>query len=229
MEDSEKPAQEMNFAPEGSEKETLQEQADSKRTNGLSGGYPRIAQVLTFSWLWIIPFVCIFGVLIILIYSIQLPSGVRWNAFCVGVVIGSSAFLIGGLVGFLFGIPRTVQSSTSSTGATQYQGNTNLEQVSDWLTKIIVGVSLVEIGRIVPALAKLAGILKAPLGGQPSSAAFGVGVVIASALTGFFFIYLWTREMFVRELGFDSAFQQSHPERATRHTDSSSSNSQPKS
>lgn len=216
------------LAPEGSEQETLQEQADGKRTDGLSGGgFPRIAQVLTFSWLWIIPFVCIFGVLIILIYSIQLPSGVRWSVFCVGVVIGSAAFLIGGLVGFLFGIPRTVQSSIPSTGATQYQGNTNLEQVSDWLTKIIVGVSLVEIGRILPALAKLAEILKAPLGGRPSSAAFGVSMVIACVLTGFFFIYLWTREMFVRELGVDSASQQSHPERATGHTDSSSSNSEP--
>lgn len=218
----------MNFLPEGSEKEILQEQDDSKRTHGLSGGFPRIAQVLTFSWLWIIPFVCIFGVFIILIYSIQLPSGVRWSAFCVGVVTGSAAFLIGGLVGFLFGIPRTVQSSTPSKGATQYQGNTNLEQVSDWLTKIIVGVSLVEIGRIIPALAKLAELLKAPLGGQPSSAAFGVAVVIACALTGFFFIYLWTREMFVRELGFDSTSQQSHSERAARHTDSSSANSEPK-
>ena len=132
-------------------------------------------------------------------------------------------------MGFLFGIPRTVQSSTPSVGTTQYQGNTNLEQVSDWLTKIIVGVSLVEIGRIIPALAKLAEILKAPLGGQPSSAAFGVGVVIACALTGFFFIYLWTREIFVRELGFNSTSKQSHPERAARRTDSSSTNSEPKS
>ncbi len=210
MKDSEKPAQEMNFAPTGSEKEALQEQDDSEQTRGLSGGFPRIAQVLTFSWLWIIPFVCIFGVFIILIYSIQLPSGVRWSAFSVGVIVGSAAFLIGGLVGFLFGIPRTIQSSTLSRGATQYQGNTNLEQVSDWLTKIIVGVSLVEIGRLIPALAKLGQILKAPLGGQPSSAAFGVGVVIACAVTGFFFIYLWTREMFVRELGFDSTSQQSN-------------------
>lgn len=200
MEDSEKPTQERNSAPEGSKK-ALHGQDGSKRTRGLSGEFPRIAPDLTFSWLWIIPSICVFGVALILIYAIQLPSGVRWGAFVVGVVIGSSAFLIGGLVGFLFGIPRTVQSSTPSTGDTQYQGNTNLEQVSDWLTKIIVGVSLVEIGRVIPALAKLAEILKAPLGGQPSSAAFGLGVVIASALTGFFFFYLWTREEFWLELG----------------------------
>ena len=218
MEDSEKPTQEINSALEDSEKEAPQEQDDPKRTDGMSEGFPRIVPDLAFSWLWIIPCVCVFGVFIILIYAIQLPSGVRWGAFGVGVVIGSSAFLIGGLVGFLFGIPRTVQSSARSTGATQYQANTNLEQVSDWLTKIIVGISLVEIGRITPALAKLAEILKAPLGGQPSSAAFGVGVVIASALTGFFFFYLWTREEFLIELGLLPS--ESNSEGMIRRTDS---------
>jgi hypothetical protein len=103
-----------------------------------------------------------------------------------------------------------------------------LEQVSDWLTKIIVGISLVEIGRIVPAVAKLAGILKAPLGGQPSSAAFGLGVIIASALTGFFFFYLWTREEFFLELGLLFPGK-SNLDRAIKRTDSSSLNSGPKS
>ena len=103
-----------------------------------------------------------------------------------------------------------------------------LEQVSDWLTKIIVGVSLVEIGRVIPALAKLVEILKAPLGGQPSSAAFGLGVVIASALTGFFFFYLWTREEFWLELGLLLPSKR-NPERVTRRTDSSSVNSDSKS
>ena len=212
----------MNSVPEGSEKGAHQEQDGPKRPH-------RIPEVLAFSWFWTIPCICVFGVSLILLYAIQLPSGVRWGVFGVGVVIGSSAFLIGGLVGFLFGIPRTVQSSNPSTGATQYQGNTNLEQVSDWLTKIIVGVSLVEIGRIIPALTKLAEILKAPLGGQPSSAAFGLGVVIASALTGFFFFYLWTREEFVEELGLLLPFRQKQSERATRRTNSSSTNRDPKS
>ena len=101
-----------------------------------------------------------------------------------------------------------------------------MEQVSDWLTKIIVGVSLVEIGRLIPALAKLAEILKAPLGGQPSSAALGVGVIIAGSLTGFFFIYLWTREMFVRELGFNNTSQLSNSESSAGPADASSTNNE---
>jgi hypothetical protein len=228
MEGSEKPTQELNFVPESSDKGAPQDQHGSKRPDDLSGLFSRIPEALAFSWFWIIPCICVFGVFIILIYAIQLPSGVRWGAFGVGVVAGSSAFLLGGLVGFLFGIPRTVQGSTPSADITQYVVNTNLEQVSDWLTKIIVGVSLVEIGRIIPALTKLAEILKAPLGGQPSSAAFGLGVVIASALTGFFFFYLWTREEFLEELDL-LPFRREQSRKAARRTDFPSADSGPKS
>lgn len=228
MEDSEKSTPEMNVALEGLEKQAPQKQDGSKPTRDLSREPPSIVQGLAFSWLWIIPCICVFGIFIILIYALQLPSGVRWGAFGVGIVIGTSAFLIGGLVGFLFGIPRTVASSSRAAGAMQYRGNTNLEQVSDWLTKIIVGISLVEIGRIVPALAKLGDILKVPLGGQPSSAAFGLGVIIASALTGFFFFYLWTREEFFLELGLLFPGK-SNLDRVIKRTDSSSVNSDPKS
>jgi len=177
-------------------------QEDSQRPQGLIGWLKELPRDLEFAWLYIIPFVCILGVVVILIYASQLPSGVRWGACATALVIASSAFLVGGLAGFLFGVPRTVtvQGSTPSTGVTQYQSNTNLEQVSDWLTKIIVGVGLVQIGRIIPALSKFAESMKAPLGGQASSGAFGLGAAIASALTGFLFFYLWTRSIFLQEL-----------------------------
>jgi hypothetical protein len=201
MADSEKPPRETRSVPQDSKKKGSQEkQNGSNFTRGLTEWLRRIPELFVFSWLYVIPSICILGVLVILIYSIQSPSAARWGVFAVAIVVGSSAFLIGGLVGFLFGIPRTVQSSSPSTGAIDYQGNTNLEQVSDWLTKIIVGIGLVQIGRIIPTLAKLAEALKAPLGGEPSSAAFGLGLAIANILMGFFFFYFWSRELFKREL-----------------------------
>ncbi len=63
-------------------------------------------------------------------------------------------------------------------------------------------------GHIVPALSKLAASMKAPLGGQASSGAFGLGVVINYALLGFFYFYLWSRSLFVRELGLANPAQQ---------------------
>ena len=189
--DGEKQAQEMNSASEGSEKQ---------RPPGQLEWLDKTAQVFTIGWMYAIPIVAILWTMAIFIYAIQLPSGVRWGAFATAFLIGSSSFLIGGLVGFLFGIPRRVQGSAPPTGATQYQGNTNLEQVSDWLTKIIVGVSLVQIGHIIPGLSRLAESMKAPLGGQASSAAFGLGLTIADALLGFFLFYLWSRTLLGRKL-----------------------------
>jgi len=151
-------------------------------------------------WIVAIPALGGVGAAISLIYVMQVPSGVRWTAFGTALAIAGAAGLIGGIIGFLFGIPRTVQGTSGATGDTQYQGNTNLEQVSDWLTKIIVGVGLVQIGRSLPALTKLAASMKAPLGGQPSSGAFGLGLAISFALLGFLFLYLWSRERLPQEL-----------------------------
>jgi len=159
-------------------------------------------------WIAAIPALGVLGVGVILSYAWQIPAGARWRVFGTAVAIAGAAGLVGGVIGFLFGIPRTVLGSAAPTPETQYQGNTNLEQVSDWLTKILVGVGLVQIGRALPALTKLADNLKAPLGGQASSAAFGLALVISYAVLGFMFLYLWSREILPRELPISGIIQQ---------------------
>jgi hypothetical protein len=195
--------------------------SNSKRFKWLSLWPSNLPQLYLFIWLWTIPMLCALGVGVILVYISQVPSGVRWNVFGTALAIGSSAYFTGGIVGFLFGVPRTVQGSALSKRITQYQGNTNLEQVSDWLTKIIVGIGLVQIGHIVPALSKLAESMKAPLGGLPSSAAFGLGLAISYALLGFFYFYFWSRSLFARELGTFNAPQQDSMNESDQSTDSS--------
>jgi hypothetical protein len=181
-----------------------------------------LPQYFAFGWLWGIPFLCFLGGCTILIYVLQLPSGVRWSVFATAVAIATAAGLAGGVIGFLFGVPHTVQSSGPSTGVTQYVGNTNLEQVSDWLTKIIVGVGLVQIGRAVPALSKLAESLKAPLGGQASSGAFGLGITISYFLLGFLLLYLWSRVLAAREFRlYDTNQQQNDADESARSPASS--------
>lgn len=64
--------------------------------------------------------------------------------------------MAGSSLGFVFGIPRTLQHDVPATqveadvdkGAVKYQINTNLEQISDWLTKIIIGIGLIEMRNI---------------------------------------------------------------------------------
>ena len=152
------------------------------------------------NWMLVIPALAGAGVVVVLIYAAELPSSVRWSSFGTALAIAAAAGLVGGLVGFLFGIPRTVQGASASTSGPQFDANTNLEQVSDWLTKILVGVGLVQIGRALPGLTRLAESMKEPLGGQASSSAFGLALVISYASLGFLFLYLWSRERLPQEL-----------------------------
>ncbi len=217
MTNPEKPTQTVDSTPGDSAP------TNPKHFNLMSLWPSKVPQLYLFVWLWTIPFLCFLGVVGILIYVSQVPSGVRWSVFGTAGAIASSAYLTGGLAGFLFGVPRTVQGSTRSKGPTQYQGNTNLEQVSDWLTKIIVGIGLVQIGHIIPALSKFAESMKAPLGGLPSSGAFGLGLAISYALFGFFFFYFWSRSLFAQELGtFNAPQQQNGMNESDQSTDSSS-------
>jgi hypothetical protein len=87
--------------------------------------------------------------------------GVLWATAAkgLGILVAGTFLLLGAIIGLLFGIPRALQqekvigdsagSGTSSAGsgtASGYRPNTNLEQISDWLTKILVGVGLTQKG-----------------------------------------------------------------------------------
>jgi hypothetical protein len=58
------------------------------------------------------------------------------------------------IVGFLFAYPRTLQGDPEKKSPYEQRVNTNLEQISDWLTKIIVGLGLVELKQIPPKLSE---------------------------------------------------------------------------
>jgi hypothetical protein len=124
---------------------------------------------------------------------------------------------IGWIVGFLFGIPRSLASddqgtapkataaavTTGQPGATTGQpaaavaktkstvrANTNLEQISDWLTKIIVGVTLVQLQPALGQLEKAATVISTSLGGALS---FAYALMLYFSITGFLGSYLLTR------------------------------------
>jgi hypothetical protein len=153
-------------------------------------------------WLWFIPLLSVLGVIVIVVYAIHAKAGKGWEIFGTAMEVAAAAAVVGGLVGFLFGIPKTVAPKDSANGGaqTEFLGNTNLEQVSDWLTKILVGVGLVQLARAPSGLSHLAQSLKSPLGDQASSAAFGLSLCIAYAGLGFLFMYLWARVRFLGEL-----------------------------
>ncbi len=171
-----------------------------RRQESGGAGKGEAARIKQPGWTYFIPALGCLGVLITLVYVSQVEGGKRWSVFGVAIAIAGAAAVVGGVVGFLFGIPLTSKQRTAGANDSQYETNTNLEQVSDWLTKIIVGVGLVQVGRALPALTRLAKSLNDPLGGAPYGGAFGLGLTIFYALLGFLFLYLWSRTDFTREL-----------------------------
>ena len=147
-------------------------------------------------------FACV-GVLGILLYASQFlcaPSSklaVTLDVVGRGVLIACSSFLAGVLIGFIFGIPRALQTQSPSQAASDnapvYHVNTNLEQISDWLTKIIVGVSLVELGKVPGLLKALGQYLSACLGEVCKSPSIAVVLVVLFFVLGFLAGYLLTR------------------------------------
>lgn len=109
---------------------------------------------------------------------------------------GSASFAAATLVGFLFGIPRVVQEDNPSGSGdeaktvTTQRVNTNLEQISDWLTKIIVGFGLIELRKVPAAFESLATFVAYDSVSSPTIAG---AVIIYFAAVGFFAGYLLTR------------------------------------
>jgi len=121
--------------------------------------------------------------------------------FASALAVAAAAAVVGAVLGFLFGIPRTLQSESAGSGeGTRYLANTNLEQISDWLTKILVGIGLVQIGKLPAAVANLADALKPMLGDSAGSGGFGGSLCVFSALFAFLLMYLWTRVTLKQEL-----------------------------
>jgi len=118
-----------------------------------------------------------------------------WEHLGNGLMLAGAAFFAGGLCGFLFGIPRTVQSGAGNQNNedVDYRINTNLEQISDWLTKIIVGLTLVNLQNIPDFFGKLANDMKGGMGGSDSDVVFAGGIMVYFLILGFLAGYISTR------------------------------------
>ncbi|NNA59393.1 hypothetical protein [Pseudomonas koreensis] len=143
------------------------------------------------------------------LYADAAPSVLLWVMACL---------VAGGAVGFLFGIPKSAShgSSTnekkdkgvvSSEDAKGGRPNTNLEEVSDWLTKIIVGLGLVHLKDINAYVLKIGHTVAASLTPSrvpsPNEVSVALALVIGFVVLGFLFGYLYTR------LFLQGAFQRS--------------------
>lgn len=155
-------------------------------------------------------------ILVLLIGGWILTSGantlaaevLRPAAWRIASLWAAACFMTGFLAGFLFGVPKVGAEDASSrkatgatrSGATSAQGylqrpNTNLEQISDWLTKIIVGLGLVELKQIPTHLGNAARWIAESLSvsvPSPAAISFAGSLILYFSILGFLAGYLLT-------------------------------------
>ncbi len=126
-------------------------------------------------------------------------------------------FACGTLMGFIFGIPKLgpdkpLATGNASTGTqtkseqTQtrargslYQANNNLVEVSDWLTKIVVGLGLINLKQAPDYLKRAAGTLKDCFG-PGCYLPFGIATILGFSSLGFLFGNVFTRLFLARAM-----------------------------
>jgi hypothetical protein len=140
------------------------------------------------------------GVFAIFIYALQWKPDGFVAIFGGGLMIAIAALTVGVCLGFLFGIPRTLQGNAApppptppgaGAAAAPHLGvNTNLEQISDWLTKIIIGLGLINLEKFPAKVRSLITQIAPTVGGQYG---FALAIVLGFSICGFMVGYLLTR------------------------------------
>jgi hypothetical protein len=117
----------------------------------------------------------------------------------IAVLWGLGCTMAGVLVGFIFGIPRASEQAQTaspdgkpSSASRGLRVNTNLEQISDWLTKIIVGVSLVQAKDIKDGFRDISRYLGTCFDGT-CGPVLGGGLILFHSILGMLAGYLFMR------------------------------------
>jgi hypothetical protein len=166
-----------------------QPQPDTRKWWQLSG---------RFSAMYVVEITAVVGGLIAtIVYAVAGP-GTNWTTLSAAVMIAVASLGSGGLLGILFGVPRTGVGTdrpqqVAGLAIPSIGANTNLEQISDWLTKILVGVGLTQFAAIKREASALFRSLAPALGDGQGAAAFAGSIVIYFFVIGFLSGWLYAR------------------------------------
>jgi hypothetical protein len=123
------------------------------------------------------------------------------STFVVTLLTALMCLSAGAILGLLFGIPRYSKISEVDNAVAP---NNNLEQISDWLTKMIVGISLVQFDVIVRRTKSLALQVNTAMTGCTGTCdnyAMGLAVIGFFSAAGFLMMYLWARVYLLLDVG----------------------------
>jgi hypothetical protein len=144
--------------------------------------------------------ICIlFGLGFVLFHECDKASkstALLWSLACLGA---------GSLLGLTFGIPRAASEPRPrseggiepvDSGNYHLRANTNMEQISDWLTKLLVGAGLVEVKSLPHYLHTAALYVAGGLAKPEAAAPFAAALIVYFCVEGFLGGYLATRMFF---------------------------------
>jgi hypothetical protein len=140
-------------------------------------------------WQIVLPFWMFVGVVWIVLVSWGQPGWLKVSG--AGLLIASAAGALGALIGFLFGMPKARQADTQPDSSNAGSGlllSTHLQDVADWLTKLIVGAGLVQLGNLRGYFVSLGAYLSGESGLTKSES---VTIVVYFIVVGFLLGYLW--------------------------------------
>jgi hypothetical protein len=150
---------------------------------------------------WALSILISLAVLLVILYGYSVSSA---RLLFLELLVAVAAFSAGSLIGFLFGLPKAglLRNGTGDGGEAVdepereragYQPSTNLEQISDWLTKILIGVGLVELRELGSGLDQIGQAVAKSIGSGTGSAVLTQIVLVCFLIVGFLVSYLWTR------------------------------------
>lgn len=171
-----------------------------------SPGKPRRLLHLAF-WEAVVAAGFAFGLVLIVLFTCSAAK-----SWCEGLslfgriaLLAAAAWVTGGFLGFLLGIPRVrsgqqVAMTERQQELQNFAPNTNLEQISDWLTKILIGATLVNLRDFSNFLWNLAGLASADLAEVSGAQITMLAVIVFYLLCGLIWGYLWSSIRIIRAL-----------------------------
>lgn len=126
------------------------------------------------------------GIISVIGYPFTTNAG--WKMLFLSFLLAAASYVCGFFLGFLFGIPKRVSDTQ-----TVYNLNTNLVDISDWLTKIIIGLGLVEIKTIPGYLENIGVYIQKATGGDDSVKIFSVCCIVYFSIFGLYYGYNYMR------------------------------------
>jgi len=123
-------------------------------------------------------------------------QGIVARAIGYGILIAGFSFMFGVLLGYLFGLRPTDNSQKAAGQSPSTSPQTNLVEIADWLTKIILGAGLVQLTSLPKpiwtfATNMAAGVVNGT--NEPANPAIALAIMGFFATCGLLYGYLWTR------------------------------------